>query len=767
MRARSLATLRLLAAAAAAPASHDLLADAGIDLLPPAALQPRPAGGGADRILGLTSTFCRPSPTNARLAETLRLACARYPTLRVALNVFDADGADACFDADNATAALPSCIVGRHRVRGHKAVFWREVATPARVSAYDIVFAFDNDMRIADDDFDLLEAARLLRRSGAGMGQPRVALTERAAVAAGLARYSLAGALLAERNASAVVTAAAAATSLLAPYRTGIDAVGHLPGPELDALTGAQPMRGCQAYAMQYVENQAPLFLRGAWVAVHTQLLSKLPTELITTSNFGISNVWCDLVARRRETSHPGCALLHPVLTTSDEKTIDLLGLTNHTRAGSTASEAVKAFAKATWPQSYVEGPAAYARGACLVAAAPAAGPTLLLSTAPSAGLYLDFERLNRTVNLPAYALARDALLAEAVRSAEADVETVVVDDDFSRKSGRNLYFSGRYYDPEPAGAKFTPDAQHIDPAAQLGGENAVRRTRAQHLFDNVTVLTLAGVASGNRTLLDRAAAWARAWFVEPATAMRPTLAFAQMPPPGQDGKMGTGIIEWRYVYYVTDALAQLEREGALPAAEAAKSRAWFSELLGDLNASAYAARERGRSNNHGLWLDVTTLAIAHYTADAAAVRRAATSIAAARLDEQLDARGLLAQEIARGDHCHHYVLFTCHAWLVAARMLARLEPAEAPDGSAAAVDAARRRICEMAARHVDAADGQCPGVAMLPSEVARRDQLRAGRMAVCEGKTDAELDAALGAARPAFEYNTSIAPFWQLASNV
>ena len=212
MPARSLATLRLLAAAAAAPASHDLLADAGIDLLPPAALQPRPASS-VDRILGLTSTFCRPSPTNARLAETLRLACARYPTLRVALNVFDADGADACFDADNATAALPPCVVGRHRVRGHKAVFWREVATPARVSTYDIVFAFDNDMRIADDDFDLLEAARLLRRSGAGMGQPRVALTERAAVAAGLARYSLAGALLAERNASAAVTAAAAATS--------------------------------------------------------------------------------------------------------------------------------------------------------------------------------------------------------------------------------------------------------------------------------------------------------------------------------------------------------------------------------------------------------------------------------------------------------------------------------------------------------------------------------------------------------------------------
>ena len=99
------------------------------------------------------------------------------------------------------------------------------------MSAYDIVFAFDNDMRIADDDFDLLEAARLLRRSGAGMGQPRVALTERAAVAAGLARYSLAGALLAERNASAASPPPPPRRRLLAPYRTGIDAVGHLPGP--------------------------------------------------------------------------------------------------------------------------------------------------------------------------------------------------------------------------------------------------------------------------------------------------------------------------------------------------------------------------------------------------------------------------------------------------------------------------------------------------------------------------------------------------------
>ena len=72
-----------------------------------------------------------------------------------------------------------------------------------------------------------------------------------------------------------------------------------------------------------------------------------------------------------------------------------------------------------------------------------------------------------------------------------------------------------------------------------------------------------------------------------------------------------------------------------------------------------------------------------------------------------------------------------------------------------------------MAARHVDAADGQCPGVAMLPSEVARRDQLRAGRLAGGAGTTDAELDAARGAAPPAVEDNTAIAPVWQLASPV
>ena len=223
---------------------------------------------------------------------------------------------------------------------------------------------------------------------------------------------------------------------------------------------------------------------------------------------------------------------------------------------------------------------------------------------------------------------------------------------------------------------------------------------------------------------------------------------------------MGTGIIEWRCVYYGR-ALAQLEREGALPAAEAAKSPRG-SPGSSAPRASAYAARERRRSNNHWLWLDVTTLA-PPTTSPTPPRCVAATSIVAARLDEQLDARGLLAQEIARGDHYHHYVLFT---YRVARRreVLARLEPAEAPDGGAAAVDAARRRICEMAARHVDAADGQCPGVA-IPSEVARRDHAgrEVGRVRR-EDRRRARRGARRGAAPSS---NTSIAPFWQLASMV
>ena len=138
-------------------------------------------GPSPTRILGLTSSTCRPSDTNARLLDTLQKSCERYPGLKLIVNLFDlskaeAEAAGGCFLGDKP----PSCLARVTHMPGHKATFWRDVAPAEEVRKnYDYVFAFDNDMRIADDGFDLERAASLLKKADAGMGQPRVKVLER------------------------------------------------------------------------------------------------------------------------------------------------------------------------------------------------------------------------------------------------------------------------------------------------------------------------------------------------------------------------------------------------------------------------------------------------------------------------------------------------------------------------------------------------------------------------------------------------------------
>ena len=244
-------------------------------------------GPSPTRILGLTSSTCRPSDTNARLLDTLQKSCERYPGLKLIVNLFDlskaeAEAAGGCFLLADKP---PSCLARVTHMPGHKATFWRDVAPAEEVRKnYDYVFAFDNDMRIADDGFDLERAASLLRRSGAAMGQPRIKIVDPQSSGSG----SIFGAAVALASAPST----AASSKNISLWRTGPDAKGEEEVAEKWNFLSDPLPAGCGAVPLEYVENQAPLFLRGAWVAVHTQLLSKLPTELITTSNFPVSHMF-------------------------------------------------------------------------------------------------------------------------------------------------------------------------------------------------------------------------------------------------------------------------------------------------------------------------------------------------------------------------------------------------------------------------------------------------------------------------------------------
>ena len=352
--------------------------------------------GAPPRILGLTSSSCRPSDANARLLGTLRRACERYPGLKLIVNLFDlskdeAEAAGGCWLGGGAggggqggddAADRPSCLARVTHLPGHKATFWRDVAPAEEVrNHYDYVFAFDNDMRIADDGFDLERAATLLQRSGAGLGQPRIRLSAEAGanarafpapadVAAAAAAPAGVGdgngTAAGDGNGTAAVSRAVRLNGNARAFRSGADAKGvHFPEGTWRFLVDPLPA-GCGAQQLDFVENQAPLFTSRAWRAVHTQLLGRLDRAIFNTSNYGLSATWCRLV--QRYSGHAiGCALLDEQLVTTDERTIEQLGLSSVIRSGERCLD----FVRRTWRAEYLDagarGGREYTRGECVL----------------------------------------------------------------------------------------------------------------------------------------------------------------------------------------------------------------------------------------------------------------------------------------------------------------------------------------------------------------------------------------------------------------
>lgn len=208
-------------------------------------------------------------------------------------------------------------------------------------------------------------------------------------------------------------------------------------------------------------------------------------------------------------------------------------------------------------------------------------------------------------------------------------------------------------------------------------------RTRLQRLFDDTVALTLAWRLTGRADLAAHAARNIAVWFVEPATAMTPHLRYAQVRR-GRNWNRGTGagIIELKDLYCFLDAARLLEAGGALAPAIADGLRDWLRAYFGWLETSPQGARERAAKNNHGVYYDLQTAAIAHYLRDREALRRILVR-AQARIAVQIGADGTMPAEMARATTAH-YVLFTLQGWTALVRIglrtgLLRPDPAAEP----------------------------------------------------------------------------------------
>ena len=128
-----------------------------------------------------------------------------------------------------------------------------------------------------------------------------------------------------------------------------------------------------------------------------------------------------------------------------------------------------------------------------------------------------------------------------------------------------------------------------------------------------VPALTAAFVLTGESRYALQAITHLRAWFLDPATRMNPSLLYGQTIPPAKTGRP-EGLVEAVHLAEVVQCIPFLTNSEALTAPDLTGLQKWFAEYFEWLNTSRLAGLARDSKNHHGSsWL-LQAAAIAHLT---------------------------------------------------------------------------------------------------------------------------------------------------------
>ena len=159
--------------------------------------------------------------------------------------------------------------------------------------------------------------------------------------------------------------------------------------------------------------------------------------------------------------------------------------------------------------------------------------------------------------------------------------------------------------------------------------------------------LTAAWLITQDKRYADHAAQHLRAWFLNPATRMNPSLTYAQAIYGITPGR-GIGIIDTLHLIEVTRAAQHLERAGVFTPAEMGGLKKWFTEYLDWMQTSKNGREEAAAKNNHGTCWVAQAAAFAAFTGNGKAMALCRDRFKNDLLPTQLAANGSFPLELAR-----------------------------------------------------------------------------------------------------------------------
>lgn len=164
---------------------------------------------------------------------------------------------------------------------------------------------------------------------------------------------------------------------------------------------------------------------------------------------------------------------------------------------------------------------------------------------------------------------------------------------------GKHDYYSeGPYWWPDPQnprGPYIRKDGDR-NPGCFLSHKNALL-----DFCESITTLTAAFIIKNDSQYLSKIEGHLKAWFIDTATIMNPSLSYAQAINGINTGR-GIGLIDVIRLIDVANCCRYLEKEGLLDTITLEASKKWFTEFSVWMTSHPYGIDERDNNNNHSTW---------------------------------------------------------------------------------------------------------------------------------------------------------------------
>jgi hypothetical protein len=231
---------------------------------------------------------------------------------------------------------------------------------------------------------------------------------------------------------------------------------------------------------------------------------------------------------------------------------------------------------------------------------------------------------------------------------------------------GLHDYFSeGDYWWPDPK----NPDGRYIQRDGESNPANFDDHRKAmRRLSVQVPALVAAWLETKDARYARHAARHLRAWFVDPATKMNPSLRHSQAIH-GITAGRSIGIIDTIHLVEVARAIERLDGAPGGTPADARAVRAWFADYLTWLTTNPFGIQERDATNNHGTCWVMQAAAFAHLTGHVDIQRDCRTRFKTVLVRTHMAVDGSFPRELARTKP-FGYSLFNLDAMATIAQIL-------------------------------------------------------------------------------------------------